>query len=200
MALGGLDDAHRVSNGLDSPSIQEAAVGRSLSRWLWLGLADQRRRSLDASELKERRLHLLAFSTDQLFSLLQTQSLLPLLRQSPYSTPSRVVFTGSVEAMREAYDADDFQCLSTAGPSKAYESTKYQCDLAALALQQQLEEEETSSDKTKDAEKGWSQPQVYLTHPGVVATSIMAEWLNIITATAMLWSFYFVSPWRDSSS
>lgn len=115
-----------------------------------------------------------------------TQALLPLMRQSPYAERSRVIWTGSIEAFRRFFSLEDMQCLRTDVPSKAYESTKYQCDLAAVAMREELEEQ--GEDK---------QPAVYLTHPGVVATSIMADFLNIFTGTAMLWAFYFVSGRRS---
>lgn len=113
-----------------------------------------------------------------------TQALLPLMRQSPYAERSRVIWTGSIEAFRRFFSLEDMQCLRTDVPSKAYESTKYQCDLAAVAMREELDE---------GAEGEAKQPAVYLTHPGVVATSIMADFLNIFTGTAMLWAFYFVS-------
>ncbi|PWN18942.1 NAD(P)-binding protein [Microstroma glucosiphilum] len=123
-----------------------------------------------------------------------TQDLLPLMRKSPYSVPSRVIFTSSVEAVQEYYDPADFQCLRTDVPSHSYESTKYQCDLAAIALEEQLANEKEAG---TDATKRWTQPDVFATHPGVVATSIMADFLNIVTATAMLWSFY-LARWLGS--
>lgn len=118
-------------------------------------------------------------------SWMLAQALLPLLRQSPYHdvAPSRIIWTSSIEAFRKHYDDKDKQCLRTDVPSTAYESTKFQCELAALALSTQLEQRDSAQ----------KQPQVFLTHPGVVATSIMADWLNWFTATAMLWSFYLVS-------
>lgn len=111
-------------------------------------------------------------------SWMLTQQLLPLLRAGPYEERGRVIWTGSVEAFRRYFSLEDMQCLRTDKESKAYESTKYQCDLAAVALREEL------------AQEGEKEPAVYLTHPGVVATSIMADFLNVVTATAMLWCFY----------
>lgn len=115
------------------------------------------------------------------------------MRKSPYSVPSRIIFTSSVEAVQEYYDPADFQCLRTDVASHSYESTKYQCDLAAIALEEQLASEKVSR---PEGSQRWTQPDVFATHPGVVATSIMANFLNIVTATAMLWSFYLVSHSR----
>lgn len=125
-------------------------------------------------------------------SWMLTQALLPLLQQSPYSTPSRIVWTSSIEALRKHFDLNDMQCLRTDVTSKAYESTKYQCELAALALEEQLEESPVSAGSEHKI-----QPEVYLTHPGVVATSIMADYLNWFTSAAMLVAFY-IARWVGS--
>lgn len=119
-----------------------------------------------------------------------TQALLPHMRKSPYSTPSRVIFTSSVEALQKYYIPDDFQCFSKDDEvSKPYESTKFQCDLAAHALSRRLTEQRKHDAKT---------PEVVLTHPGVVATSIMAEFLNVFTTFATLVTFY-LARWTFST-
>ncbi|CAO1620613.1 unnamed protein product [Parajaminaea phylloscopi] len=122
-------------------------------------------------------------------SWMLAQALLPLLRRTPYATPSRVIWTSSIEAFRRYYDTQDMQCLRTDVPSEAYESTKFQCELAAVGLDQQLREE-------GDSQIG-RRPHVLLTHPGVIATSIMADFLNWFTSIAMLCTFY-IARWLAS--
>ncbi|CAO1613036.1 unnamed protein product [Sympodiomycopsis kandeliae] len=117
-----------------------------------------------------------------------SQALLPHMRKSPYSTPSRIIFTSSIEAVEHYYNADDYQCLEKDEKiCKPYESTKYQCELAAHGLSRLLKEEDEAA----------KNPQVYLTHPGVVATSIMAEFLNAAMSLCMLAAFY-VARWTLS--
>lgn len=130
-------------------------------------------------------------------SWMLTQALLPMLRRSPYSTPSRIIWTSSIEALRKYFDLQDMQCLRTDIPSTAYESTKFQCELAALALQEQLQEEEKMESDDAGLVATSKQPSIFLTHPGVIATSIMADYLNCFTSAAMLCAFY-IARWLAS--
>ncbi|KAK0526720.1 3-keto-steroid reductase [Tilletia horrida] len=151
------------------------------------------------------------------------RALLPALRATPYSTPSRIIWTGSIEGFRVFYDEDDFQCVQPPYDVLPYESTKYQCELAAVGLDEVLRSSrirsapgtpfevdlrngkteiraEPASVLARDeavAEQGL-EPRSYLVHPGVVASSIAAAVFTFaILETLMKWAFY-VARWTLS--
>ncbi|SNX83806.1 related to ERG27 - 3-keto sterol reductase [Melanopsichium pennsylvanicum] len=67
------------------------------------------------------------------------RALLPSLRATPYSTPSRIVWTSSVEAFSKYYDVTDYECVNVNKSPLPYESVKYQCELAAFGLDDALQ-------------------------------------------------------------
>ena len=154
------------------------------------------------------------------------RALLPSLRATPYSVSSRVLWTSSVEAFSHYYDSTDYQCLDVDKSPLPYESTKYQCELAAFGLDDALQTRRMrtqpgtplgdttlaataplSSIKNESSSEPKSsflelppasrplpaelEPRVYLTHPGVVASSIFADFLNVFLAMCMKAAFYF---------
>lgn len=114
------------------------------------------------------------------------QALEPLLRRSPYAVPSRVIWTGSLEANRNDFHLDDFQCLDPRISPHPYESTKYQCELAALAMDERYV-------NTHDAHA----PRVYTAHPGIVASSIFSTVIPSIMLLMMKLVFY-LARWTFS--
>ncbi|KAE8253783.1 hypothetical protein A4X13_0g3664 [Tilletia indica] len=151
------------------------------------------------------------------------RALLPALRATPYSTPSRIIWTGSIEGFRVFYDEEDFQCVQPPHEILPYESTKYQCELAAVGLDEVLRQSrirsapgtpfevdlgngqteiqaEPSSELARDeatSEIGL-EPRSYLVHPGVVASSIAAAIFTFaLLETLMKWAFY-VARWTLS--
>lgn len=113
------------------------------------------------------------------------QRLRPLLRASPYAGPSRIVWTGSLEAAMADYAPDDMECLDPAKSPHAYESTKYQCELAALGMDDRLRG------------TGAKEPRVYTAHPGIVASSIFAGVIHAWLLVLMKLAFYF-ARWTGS--
>ncbi|CAD6955417.1 unnamed protein product [Tilletia laevis] len=151
------------------------------------------------------------------------RALLPALRATPYSTPSRIIWTGSIEGYRVFYDEDDFQCVQPPYDVLPYESSKYQCELAAVGLDEVLRQSRIRSapgtpfevdlrnGKTEiqaepvsglDRDEGMGEhglePRSYLSHPGVVASSIAAGVFTFaILETLMKWAFY-IARWTLS--
>lgn len=105
----------------------------------------------------------------------------PLLCASPYATPSRVIWTGSLEANEADFHAQDIQCLDPQTSPRPYESTKYQCELLALGMDQRY----TSSTQPH-------MPRAYTAHPGIVATSIFSGVIPAIMMVLMKLVFYLV--------
>lgn len=141
------------------------------------------------------------------------RALLPALRATPYSTPSRIIWTGSIEAYEHEYDPSDYQCRDAKKSPNPYESAKYQCELAAYGLEEILnkrsirtepgtplvDDEKSYYDKQAihKTSDGGIEPKSFLTHPGVVASSIFSECINVVLATIMLHLFY-VARWTFS--
>lgn len=153
----------------------------------------------------------------RLFLISQVRALLPALRSSPYFTPSRIIWTGSIEAMERFYITTDPQCLDEKLTTNAYESTKYQCELAAIGLDKVLQGQErmatqpgtpaserlvgslsreasdSSSNNDERVKLGCGEPRSFIVHPGVVASSIFVEFLYWWMIEAMRLAFYIVS-------
>lgn len=171
------------------------------------------------------------------------RALLPSLRATPYSVPSRVIWTSSVEAFSKYYDASDYQCIDPARSPLPYESVKYQCELAALGLDDALQtrrmrtqpgtplEERTSLlgmsavDGTESesasmlrsassasgtpphgflglppasrASPGEPEPRSFLAHPGVVASTMMSQFVASWVTVFVVASFY-IARWVGS--
>lgn len=106
--------------------------------------------------------------------------LLPLLCKSPYIASSRIIWTGSLEASRADFHLEDFQCLDPKISPHAYESTKYQCELAALAMDERVQGSYEHA------------PHVYMAHPGIVASSIFSEAIHVLLLSLMRLAFYVV--------
>ena len=111
--------------------------------------------------------------------------LVPHLRASPYLAASRIIWTGSLEASRADYCADDFQCLDPRRSPHAYESTKYQCELAALGMDERL--------------KTHGGVRVYTAHPGIVASSIFSEVIHVLLLSRMKLVFYAVRAYLTNT-
>ncbi|WFD30766.1 3beta-hydroxysteroid 3-dehydrogenase [Malassezia sp. CBS 17886] len=113
--------------------------------------------------------------------------LMDALRASPYATPSRVVWTGSLEARAADFHMDDIQCVDPHVTPHPYESTKYQCELTAIGMDARLR-------ATGDAHA----PRAFSAHPGIVATNIFGgvihAWLLVLMKAA-----FYVARWTFSS-
>ncbi|CEH14161.1 3-keto sterol reductase [Ceraceosorus bombacis] len=144
-----------------------------------------------------------------------TRALLPALRATPFATPSRIIWTGSIEAYARYYDPADWQCLDAAHSPWPYESTKYQCELAGIGLGEALNRQRMSTvpstplSDSQDTSYGSVlvgeaktqrrelEPNSFVVHPGVVASSIFAEYLNVFMAACMSFAFY-LARWTFS--
>ncbi|KAH7312304.1 hypothetical protein B0I35DRAFT_452305 [Stachybotrys elegans] len=101
-------------------------------------------------------------------------ALLPLLsRASADETPGRIVWSSSLEAVRDVFNVDDIQCLKRDNP---YESAKRLTDI--LALTSQLPSVRRTAapylriDDAQLAAEKPVPPKVYLTHPGIVVSTL----------------------------
>lgn len=166
------------------------------------------------------------------------RALLPSLRATPYSVPSRIIWTSSVEAFSKYYEASDYQCLDVAKSPLPYESVKYQCELAAFGLDDALqtrrmrtqpgtpmEERSTmlgmSSTGSESMHRsassasgtaphgflglppasrpvpGQPEPRSFLAHPGVVASTMMSQFVASWVTIFVVASFY-IARWVGS--
>jgi 3-keto steroid reductase len=117
-----------------------------------------------------------------------------------------------MEAQEDKYTPSDFQGFDPLKTAKPYESAKYQCELAALGLEELLDRsrmrtqpgtplpyalEEVNTELSSRSASGVLEPKSYLAHPGVVASSIFAECLNVFLAACMKLAFY-IARWTFS--
>jgi pimeloyl-CoA synthetase len=104
----------------------------------------------------------------------------PLLREAPGGC--RVLWTTSIESHPRFYEEaqDDFQMLKT---NKSYEAIKYATELVAHGL---------NVTSKANAEK---EPKIrhIVTHPGIVASSILLAYNGIFFHYLMIAAFYLVS-------
>lgn len=132
--------------------------------------------------------------------------LLPLLSRRPSSSPplaaARIVWSSSLEAVARVFDPDDLQCLG--GPA-AYESAKRLTDVLALTCSLPAARPYSSRwltmgrDRDGDDEKNRVQPpRVYLSHPGIVASTLFpVPWfLFWAYELALAFSRWLGSPWH----
>lgn len=121
------------------------------------------------------------------------KALLPALQATPYSVASRIIWTSSLEAFSKYYDSTDFQCIDAKKSLLPYESTKYQCELAAFGLDNELQRGSVTADDGEGLK-----PRSYLCHPGVVASSMMSQfvqsWVTIFVIATFYLARWFGSP------
>ncbi|KAF4964943.1 hypothetical protein FSARC_7215 [Fusarium sarcochroum] len=130
--------------------------------------------------------------------------LLPLLsRRSESETPGRLVWSSSLEAIGRVLDMSDFQCFSGNGP---YESAKRLTDI--LSITATLPAALPSSnrfftlDDPAEAREKPIRPRMYLTHPGIVASTLFpVPWfLMWAYELALMISRWIGSPWHTVDS
>ncbi|KAH7161382.1 hypothetical protein EDB81DRAFT_643875 [Dactylonectria macrodidyma] len=126
--------------------------------------------------------------------------LLPLLsRRSETETPGRIIWSSSLEAVRDVLDLSDIQCFNGKGP---YESSKRLTD--ALSLTATMPSSQPYSipfltiDDLKEAEAKPVRPKFYLTHPGIVASTLFpVPWFLVWAYTlALVIARWVGSPWH----
>ncbi|KAF4447365.1 hypothetical protein F53441_9085 [Fusarium austroafricanum] len=130
--------------------------------------------------------------------------LLPLLsRRSESEAPGRLVWSSSLEAVDRVFDMSDFQCFQGHGP---YESAKRVTDILSLTatLPAALPSSNrffTPDDPAEASDKP-IRPRMYLTHPGIVASTLFpVPWfLMWAYELALLISRWIGSPWHNTDS
>jgi len=122
-------------------------------------------------------------------------ALLPLLGRPAGSAvpPGRIILESSVEAgMWDFLSLDDLQAVRSHG---AYESTKRLTDVLSLTAELPAVRPLSASYFREDKASGRTPPRLYLTHPGVVVTTLFP--LNFVMYYLYLFSMY-VSRWIGS--
>jgi 3-keto steroid reductase len=109
------------------------------------------------------------------------------------ATPGRIIWISSLEAYSHSLDLNDIQGIESKEP---YESSKRLTDVMAIssALPAKPAAVDQYFDHTEES-KEMIEPRIYVTHPGVCATTIFA--LPLILEYAMLIGFY-VARWIGS--
>lgn len=143
-------------------------------------------------------------------------ALLPLLarRDGDIMSPGKIIWTSSIEPSRKDLHLDDLQCIKR--PS-AYESSKRLTDVLALTCTlpsvfpvsknyfrlPSRHRHRDNDDQAKQEEEGdvveeCYRPRVYLTHPGVLATTLfpLPSWLFLLYRFALLFVRWLGSPWH----
>ncbi|KAF7558548.1 hypothetical protein G7046_g5608 [Stylonectria norvegica] len=126
--------------------------------------------------------------------------LLPLLtRRNAEETPGRLIWSSSLEAVRDAFDLADPQCFTGKGP---YESSKRLTDIISLtatlpAVKPYATPFFTDDDATV-AQHERVPPKMYLTHPGIVSSAIFPVPWGLVWAynLALIFSRWLGSPWH----
>ncbi|KAH6608589.1 hypothetical protein Trco_001935 [Trichoderma cornu-damae] len=129
--------------------------------------------------------------------------LLPLLsRRSPDESRGRIVWSSSVEAVEEVYNPDDMQCFLRPA---AYESVKRLTDIISLTCTLPSVRPISASFLRMDAESGGDAaekpvpPKMYVTHPGVVASTLfpLPWFLFWAYELALVIARWVGSPWHN---
>ncbi|KAF4421110.1 ERG27-3-keto sterol reductase [Fusarium acutatum] len=124
-------------------------------------------------------------------------------RRSESETPGRLVWSSSLEAVDSVLDMSDFQCFNGKGP---YESAKRVTDILSLTATLPAAMPSSSRFFTPDDPNEASgkpiRPRMYLTHPGIVASTLFpVPWfLMWAYELALLISRWIGSPWHNTDS
>lgn len=126
---------------------------------------------------------------------------MPLLSRSTAAgqEPGRIVWSSSIEAVGGVFDVDDIQCFERPAP---YESAKRLTDIIALTAclpsVRPYSDPFFGVEDDKMAAERPLRPRVYLSHPGVVASSLFpVPWFLFWAYRLMLViSRYIGSPWH----
>ncbi|RDA92489.1 hypothetical protein CP533_6429 [Ophiocordyceps camponoti-saundersi (nom. inval.)] len=132
---------------------------------------------------------------------LLAHQLLPLLSRPASSSlaPGRIIWSSSLEAVDEVFSIDDMQGL---GHSAAYESAKRLTDILALTLLLPAARPYSSRWLTlppsSEKEAAVTRPRVYLSHPGIVASTLfpLPWFLFWAYELVLVLSRWLGSPWH----
>lgn len=114
---------------------------------------------------------------------------------------TRIIWASSVSATPEVFNLNDIQGIRS---KMAYESSKRLTDLLVItsdlpSTRPQVQAFLPTADQTADTNvESTERPQMYITHPGVVATSITGlNWfISFFMVAAMYISRWIGSPWH----
>jgi 3-keto steroid reductase len=128
--------------------------------------------------------------------------LLPLMSRARGSKvpPGRIIWESSIEALAAAnFSMDDFQAIET---SVAYESTKRLTDILCLTANlPAVIPYSASYFKSRSRSADRTPPRVYLTHPGIVVTTLfpLPFWMIPLYQLIVLVSRWLGSPWHPAT-
>ncbi|CAG9943872.1 unnamed protein product [Clonostachys rosea f. rosea IK726] len=136
---------------------------------------------------------------------LLSRKLLPLLTRPKTSeslAPGRIIWSSSIEAHRDVFNPDDIQGLLREHP---YESAKRLTDYISLSYNLPAVEDFKESFLSLDEDENPDekiQPEMYLTHPGIVANDFFPVPWYLMWAyrLAIVVSRWLGSPWHTIDS
>lgn len=126
--------------------------------------------------------------------------LLPLLsRSNPNEERGRIIWTSSIEALGPSFNLNDPQSFQNEAP---YESTKRLTDLLLLTTTLPAAKPYSTPyltiDDPETAKEKPIQPKMYLTHPGIVASTLFPVPWFLVWAyrLSLIFSRFLGSPWH----
>lgn len=159
----------------------------------------------EKKEIEEPRLGTI-FCANVFGHYMLAHNVVPLLKRSGQPNgPGRIIWVSSLEGTIKLFDPEDIQGLRS---EYAYESSKALTDILALTSNLPSTAPWVNSFLSVDDDKSSTKPQqqekvnVYLTHPGICATSILPLPFGLVYL--MLISFWLArflgSPWHTLST
>lgn len=112
-----------------------------------------------------------------------------------FTSTSRIIWVGSITALPHFFSLSDIQCLRA---HDAYESSKRLTDLLVLTSDLPSTKPYTQTFLSPQSQQPSSPPKMYVTHPGILATSIASVfWLLEPFMIAFFYlARWFGSPWH----
>lgn len=127
--------------------------------------------------------------------------ILPLISRPPTSTlpPGRIIWESSIEPTWKDFSLSDFQGVKT---NAAYESSKRLTDVLVLTSSLSSVKPFSTPYLTIGGKETLTPPKVYLSHPGVVVTSLfpLNAFLFFWYRLAMYLARFLGSPWHTVST
>jgi 3-keto steroid reductase len=109
-----------------------------------------------------------------------------------FISTSRIVWIGSITALPHFFSLSDMQCLRA---HDAYESSKRLTDLLVLTSDLPSTKPYTQSFFSSQKAPSSSPPKMYITHPGILATSIASVFWLI---EPFMIAFFYLARWLGS--
>jgi 3-keto steroid reductase len=109
-----------------------------------------------------------------------------------FASDSRIVWVGSVTALPHFFSLSDIQCLRA---HDAYESSKRLTDLLVLTSNLPSTKSYTQDFFSTSTSTASAPPKMYVTHPGILATSIASVFWLI---EPFMIAFFYLARWLGS--